>query len=166
MSMSLVSCLGIKPGGVKGAGKLYESFYVGEEGVQYYIKPIKSKGENFKIAYDFTFRYKDEVKDSTTLNLSVYTNDIIRSLSTIQFKNSKKVLTISDIDRIFSKRDGKGFVSRFSMKCETKDVKSLFEDDEWEIIIKEEEVRSWSLKNSKSNQKSIRKIDFNIFSTF
>src|SRR5690554_5427078 len=54
---SIPSCYSIKPGATQSGGKLYESFYLGEEGRQYFIKPLKFSGSDGRyIMIDFTFR--------------------------------------------------------------------------------------------------------------
>ena len=68
----LSGCFGIKPEKSGASGKLYETFFVGDEGTQYFIKDIKfsSNLNSDQTWTDITFRYKNELKDSATINFS------------------------------------------------------------------------------------------------
>src|SRR5690606_7037547 len=78
----LSSCFSVKPGTSRSARNLYQNFFIGEEGSQYFIKPIAFENdEKEKLQLDITFRYKDEVKDSATVNFSIVTKELNKTIS-------------------------------------------------------------------------------------
>ena len=66
--MSLSACSGLKQSG----SNLYTSFYVGEKGTQYFIKPLYfSNKESEKLNTDFTFRFQNTINKSDTARIII-----------------------------------------------------------------------------------------------
>ena len=79
IALFIIGCIGVKPGSEPGGKKLFETFYAGEQGSQYFIKPLVLKNATKeKLTIDFSFRYKTEVKDSAIVY--VFCFDYTRSL--------------------------------------------------------------------------------------
>ena len=131
----LSGCLSIKRGSSKSGKNLFETFYVGEDGTQYFIKPLSffTPINKDKIDIDFTFRYKNEVKDSVTVNLSLVGSDLIKNIDSLSFSNSAHQIISTHIELLFNERTDKLFTSRFSTKISLQDLNKLFEKDNWEI---------------------------------
>ena len=166
----LISCGGIKLAGGKSGKSLYETFYVGEEGMQYFIKPLNFKNEKSKLLLDITFRHKDEVQDSATLNFSIKGQRLIKQIDKLTLFASTDNATFSvsshNVEYIFAERDKKEFVSRFSTKVPLIELKELFEKSNWKINIKTEEISNQEYHSTSSTQKKIQTLNQNIFFIF
>ena len=83
VSVALSSCFSVKPTSQKSSKKLVETFYVGIEGTQYFIKPLTYQVEDSKeeLEIDCIFRYKTKLSDSdsASINFSTYTNEPLKS---------------------------------------------------------------------------------------
>ena len=169
VSQLISSCaLTIKPAATKSAKAFYESFFVGEDGTQYFIKPIefKAEGNGDKLFVDFTFRYKEELKDSAVINFSIENENIIKSVDSITFTNdASSTVTLGDISLLFNEKKDKNFISRFSAKCSTKEMIDLFNNSAIKIKINANNstVLFFADKNS---QKVIRSLNDNLYVLF
>lgn len=160
------SCLKIKPNGTKSAKKYFETFFVGEEGTQYFIKPFEFANDNGeKILLDITFRYKDEVKDSATLTFTYYSEDLIKSIDSLSFSNPSMSLQANSIELLFNERDKDLIQSRFSSKVLLKDLVNLFDKSNWEIKLNSSD-KPYSVSSNKKSDKIIEALNFEIFSLF
>lgn len=132
----ITSCSQIKTNAVKSSKTYHEMFYVGTEGTQYFIKPIvlKNKSVNESIIVDFTFRYKNEIKDSAILNYSIKSESISKKIDSLIISNEKNYVKIYMNNLLFNEKQKSIFISRFSTKITVEDLKRLFENNNWEII--------------------------------
>ena len=168
ISQLVLGCaLTIKPAASKSAKSFYESFFVGEDGTQYFIKPLEfsAEGNQDKLFVDFTFRYKDELKDSGVVNVSIERGHIIKSLDDIIFTNTNSTVVLEDISLLFNEKKGQKFISRFSAKCSTKEMVDLFNDSNIKIEVKESDS-SLSFFPNKNSQKAIRSLNDNLYILF
>ncbi|MDD2386231.1 MAG: hypothetical protein PHP52_05555 [Bacteroidales bacterium] len=158
-------CVSIKPGGVKSGKKLVETFYVGEEGSQFFIKPlafynIQSKEE--KIIIDFTFRYKNEVKDSVIANFSLQSSTIFKSIDSLSLSNiSNKIISL-DIRLMFNETRKGLFDSRFTTKFSLLEFKEMFKNNDWTIKVYQENDCN-TYVSQKKTKKTIKIIQDNVF---
>jgi hypothetical protein len=133
--LGLQSCFGVKPT-TSGPGKgLYQTFYVGEAGTQYFIRPLLFKGKEKKqdLKADFTFRYKDKITDSVIINFSLYSNEIIKVMDSFIIENSHKKFTITRVNLLFNERHHKAYHSRFTTKLPMGVFTDLFLINSWNI---------------------------------
>ena len=133
----ITGCLSSKPSGGTKAKNYFETFYVGQEGTQYYIKPLNfsSKDGKEKLFADLTFRYKDKVQDSAIVNFSIKGPNLYKSLSKMAISNGKTEFNGGKIDLLFNEKDKDVFESRFSSKVSLIELKELFEKDAWTMTI-------------------------------
>ena len=167
ISQLLLSCtLTIKPAATKSAKAFYESFFV-EDGTQYFIKPIeyKAKDNKDKLFVDFTFKYKDELKDSAVVNFSIENEYIIKLVDNVTFTNEASMVALSDISLLFNEKKDKKFISRFSGKCSTKEMIDLFNDSAIKVNITANNS-SMQFTPDKSSQKIIRSLNNNLYILF
>lgn len=131
----LQSCFSVKPGVKKSGKKLYETFYIGEEGMQYFIKPIllSNKEDDEELKIDFTFRYKDIIRDSAIVNFSVYSNVKPKTLDSLRLKSTSSNILNTDIEILYKDKKKDVYVYRYSTKIELKKVINLFEFTTWEL---------------------------------
>jgi hypothetical protein len=131
------SCLSIKPSTTKQGKKDFETFYVGEEGTQYFIKPIFFKDEKSKedLILDITFRYKNEIKDSAIVNFSIKSTIIYKTINSLKLSNKDTEIKSDNIVLLFNEKNKTGFTSRYSTKFSLKEIKELFNNDSWGVTI-------------------------------
>lgn len=162
----LASCRGIKPGGATAGNKLYETFFVGEEGSQYFIKPIALKNENKeRLLMDFTFRYKDDVKDSTLVNFTIVSQDNIKSIDQIVLENGVVSTKSDKVALLFIKRENDGFHGRFTCKVSLTEISELYSNSNWKISAISGQDSKIFYASSKS-QKKIEALNYNVFQVF
>ncbi len=162
----LSSCLSIKPGSVKTGNKLFETFFVGEEGTQYFIKPlIFSNQLNEEIKLDITFRCKNEVKDSAIINISFFSKENFNIVDSLKINNESTDIVLKQMKYLFSERDKELFNCRFSVKGNLIDVKKLFNRSNWNLFLYKN-GNTINYKTPKTTKKKIDKINYEIFSLF
>jgi hypothetical protein len=137
LSLIFSACLSIKPSTTKSGKNYFETFYVGEEGTQYFIKPILFKDEklNEDFILDITFRYKNEIKDSATVNFSINSVSIYKTIDSLKLSNKDIKVKSEQVARLFSEKSNSGFTSRYSTKFSLNEIKEMFNNDGWEMII-------------------------------
>lgn len=131
------SCFSVKPSSIKSSENYFETFYVGEQGTQYFIKPIlfKSKNSNDELFMDFTFRYKNEIKDSVIVNFSVKSSFIYKTIDSLMISNKNTEIKSNEVELLFNEKDKTDFVSRFTTKFSLKDITEIFDNNDWVLTI-------------------------------
>ena len=162
--ISLSGCISIKPAAEKSGKSLFETFYVGEEGTQYFIKPLTftNYSNEEKLNIDFTFRYKNEVKDSVTVNFSLLSSNIFKSIDSFSFSNTTNKIISKNIKLLFNEKKNKLFKSRFSTKISLIEFNKMFVSNEWKITIFSPEFSSTYIADKKT-KKRINKLRDNVF---
>jgi hypothetical protein len=146
--------------------KSYETFFVGEQGTQYFIKPIPFKNEaGEKAELDFSFRYRSEVKDSVTINMTFYNKDLIKSIDSCRLSNDVLSFKLRSLSLLFLEREGKTNNLRYSGKASLADVTKLFGQEKWTIMVHFPKSSAKYLPSSKTSKK-IKSLNHNIFSLF
>lgn len=159
-------CLSIKPGGVKSGKNLYETFFVGDEGTQYFIKPLTFKDETKnRLIIDFTFRYKDQIKDSAFVNISLLNTKIYRNIDSLKISNDVVSMVFKNIKYLFAERSKKEYNSRFSTKGYLVDINKLFDKNNW-IIVVYKQNNSSKYNTPEETKKKIDKLKYVIFMLF
>ena len=116
--------------------KLTETFFVGEAGTQYFIKPLEFESENGDEMYmDATFRYKDEFKDSAVVNFTIITEILIKKLNSVIISNDKMKYKTVDFDLLFAEKYEDDFRSRFSIKVPMTEFNKLIMNQNWMFTI-------------------------------
>ncbi len=130
-------CLSIKPSTTKSGKKYFETFYVGEEGTQYFIKPILFKDEksNEDLILDITFRYRNEIKDSAIVNFSIKNSIIYKTIDSLKLSNKDITIKSDKVELLFNEKNKTGFTSRYSTKFSLNEIKEMFTNNAWEVNI-------------------------------
>ena len=162
--VSLSGCASLKQANMKSSNNLFETFYVGEDGTQYFIKPLvfSNPQNKEKLHVDFTFRYKNEVKDSVTVNLSLLSLDIVKRIDSLSFSNTTHKVISKNIKLLFNEKRNKLFHSRFSTNISLIEINKMFESDDWKIII--HNVGTYT--SNKRTEKTIKRLRDEIFILF
>lgn len=165
----ITSCGGIKLSGAKSASSLYETFYVGEAGIQYFIKPLRFESvEKSSIETDFTFRVKKEIQptDSVTVNFSLHSSKIIKNIDSLVIYSNGKRCILPYKEYIYTEKKGDSFVSRFSTKGELSSLETVLKNSDWKVLLYITNKESETFNTTKKTQNKITKINDNLFSTF
>lgn len=160
----LNSCLPIKPSAFKSGKNYFETFFVGEEGTQYFIKPVLFKNEksNEDLILDITFRYKNEIKDSAILNFSIKSSLLYKTIESLKISNEKCEIENDQLVLLFNEKNKSGFTSRFSTKFSLKEIKNIFNNDDWLITIYEQNKIN-TYKPKRKTTKAINLVRDNVF---
>ena len=161
------SCLTIKPSAVKSGKKLYETFFVGEEGTQYFIKPLifETIDSEDNLQIDFTFRYKNELNNIATINYSIVKDEIMRNVDSLIIISPPNKVTCSVNKLLFNEKRNKSYNSRFTTKISSLMLNNLFKSNEWEIKIHLNN-KKYIFYPSRKTKKGINKINNNLFVLF
>jgi len=164
MMISLSGCFTVKPGAVKSGKNLYESFYVGEKGMQYFIKPLNfetnQKEQSFVV--DFTFQYKDDLNEEVTVNFSLFSDDKPVKPDSLLIKSKGNRITATKITSLYRQRKNGDFVSRYSSKAQLKNLHKIMGNNQWQVHVFESgtEVTYYPKRKTRKN---IDKLYQNVF---
>ncbi len=162
----LGSCMGIKPGSRNSVSKLYESFFAGQEGMQYFIKPLEFRNNNKeKLLVDFTFRYRNEIRDSVIVNVSVVSEKLIRNFHLLEFSSDSNIANSDSLNFFLSSIKGNQITSRFSTKIHLKEIVGLFKNSDWIVKIESNTINS-EFSPTRATKKNINRLNQNLFILF
>ncbi len=162
----MTSCLSEKNGSSKSGVNLFETFFVGEDGIQYFIKPLTFNDYNKnRLILDITFRYKDKIKDSVFVNISFLNTEIIRDIDSIRLSNNTATIVSKNIKYLFTERKQSKFNSRFTTKNPLLDIYRLFDNENWTITVYNKKTNS-KYYSSKNTKIKINKLKYGIFMLF
>ena len=159
------SCISTRTKGFsRGVNSLYETFFVGEFGTQYFIKPIEFLGvdNSDKIDLDFTFRYKDSIKDTITINFSIKSEKLFKDLDIIEIFNIDKKIKSKELKLMYNDKYNKLFISRFTSSFSLEEIYTMFSNENWTISLLKG-IDKYRFKSSKKSRKAIKKLNENIF---
>lgn len=165
--LTFSSCLsGIRLGASKTGVNLYETFYVGEQGTQYYVKPLSFSGENSEeLSLDMTFRYKDQIKDSVVVNFSVFSDKVLKKIDSFVLRNAQNSVQSTDVSLLFNSKQKKKVQSRFVVQLPLEEVYQLFQEENWIVEIQSDNNKIVFVSSGKAS-KSVRKLNDVVFSLF
>lgn len=168
LSISFNSCLGVKPATSGGGKKYFESYYVGDEGNQYFIKPLAlvSEYEEAKATLDISFRSKESLQGTAQMNFSVYMPEAIHSLKSVYLYVNNTSFELSDVKLLFVEREKNSFQSRFSTTIPAEKLKSIFNTSDWQLVIIKEKGKTYKFDTASSSKKRIEAINTNLFTIF
>jgi hypothetical protein len=119
--------------------KLYETFYIGDNRTQYFVKPLKLSNSKKRstLHFDYTFRYKDKTSLSDTANVhfTLSTKDIVRDVDSIVMSAGDLRWTYHEFDRIYIKHIKSDYVLRYSTIILLQDLKGLFGNNQWKATV-------------------------------
>ena len=166
--VALQGCFGLKTSSTNAASKLYQTFYMGDKGTQYFIKPLLLKSSNDEVcSIDFTCLSKNLETDSAIVNFSIFTQTLHKELHSAHFTNEQCNIVISSPERLFSEKKGELFESRFTTKYPLKEIKALFNSENWIFkYLTAPNESSAPFKPTRKIQKSIRRLNENVIVLF
>jgi hypothetical protein len=161
--LATMGCGGMKKSSGKIVDKLYETFYSGEDGTQFFVKPFEIKGEDKNsLVLDMTFRYKDEIKDTAAINMSIHDSELIKALDKVTFDNGVSTVVITDIDLMFNEIEKRGYHSRFTLYVPLAELRPLFRQEQWTISFDTPSTKKTFSASGKS-EKTIQALEQKLF---
>lgn len=159
------ACFSVKQSTSRSGKKFYETFFVGDEGNQYFLKPVflENNKSKEKIAIDFTFRYKDEVKDSGIINFSVYSPSLYSVIDSINFKNEIILIKSNKVTTLYKEKNNKGFHTRLTTKIPMMELNKIFSNNNWELNIYNKSTGGATFIPTKKSKKIIKNLYNNVF---
>lgn len=157
------SCLGMKGGGGKSGKSLYITFFTADKSTQYFIKPLTFKNaKKESIICDFTFKNKANSVDTATMNVSIVSLVLLKSVDSIIITNPTARIKLCDNQFLFTERQKKFFNSRYSFKIPVTELKKLFENEDWELTFYSGENSGQFFTKHKTKRK-LQKLSYEIF---
>ena len=147
------------------ASRLYESFYTGNSGTQYFIKPLEFSNSNSgKLKLDIVFRFNNTIQesDSAIINYSIISNELVKKIDSIRFSNGDVSLIASNNERLFMERERTQYRSRFSSSASLVPLVQLFPSNQWKIEVFHDENEMVFTPTNTSARK-IESLNFNLF---
>ncbi|WP_154859427.1 hypothetical protein [Cyclobacterium xiamenense] len=137
LSVMCNGCSSIVPPTTNSGKKYFETFYIGKEGTQNFIKPILFKDErsNEELILDMTFRYRNAIKDSAIVNFSIKSATLYKTIDSLKIANEVIQAKSSELELLFNEKNKKGFTSRYSTKASLQEIKEIYSNNTWEITI-------------------------------
>lgn len=164
-----IGCFSLKPAAEKSGKNLFETFYVGEEGLQYFIKPLflENNEHKQKVFIDYTFRYKNKVtlQDSVITNISIIGQySLLNKVNYISLNNSKCKVSLNNIKLLFNEKHKDYYSQRLTSKISLLELQQFFSDNDWYINIQSEkvEMRYTTTSRTKKRIKNINDYVINI----
>ena len=161
--LTLLSCSTYRYSGGK---NLYTSFYIGNNGSQYFIKPLSFKGSTSQtMELDLTFRVKKFIldNDSVTLNYTVTSLTPVKQTDSIAITSpSKRFVIHENFNRLFIKKSKKGNHSRFSVTTNLRPLSDLFQEANWTIVVFSPQGTT-TLQTPKKTGKKLFSLNNNLF---
>ncbi|TAF67540.1 MAG: hypothetical protein EAZ55_04295 [Cytophagales bacterium] len=147
---------------------LYETFFIGERGLQYFIKPISFEDNLAKttLEIDITFRYKNEIKDSATVNFFLISKEVIKQIDSLHIINPIGRIQTKNIQFLFVEKRKDLFYSRFTTQYSLKDICEIFKNQDWLIIGYFTNKTSRKFQPSAKTLKNLAKVNKSIFVLF
>lgn len=157
---SISACSIFAPAGTK----LYESFFIGEQGTQYFIKPLKlNNNSSEEMNLDVTFRYNENIseEDSAGINFSITSNSLVRDIDSLHFQNDEVFINAAKPQRLFMERERKQYLSRFTTRVPLDQLIKLFHSTRWKIEVYHDNTSRY-FSPSNSAKRKIESLDYNL----
>jgi len=152
---------------VKSYNDLYTSFFVGEDGTQFFIKPLEffHLENDAKLDLDITFRYKDTIKDSVTVNLTLYSTTFLKNIDFVEMIGEKQRIKSNNIKLIYIDKNTDLCENRYSVKFLLKDYLNIFQENNFSMNVNYLNYDNIYLPDNSSNKK-IRILNENLINLF
>ncbi len=148
--------------------KYFETFFVGNDGIQYFIKPIECESlDGDKLIFDVVLRVKNSFQnqDSATLNFTILSVDKnLPESQQIIWINKNDTVSVHNVKFMFKERYKKIYSYRLTSKISNTDLKKCFTDTDYLPALIGNPQNPKLLKYQKSALKSIQKISEQIMS--
>ena len=161
---SASSCISVKTNTEKSAKSLFTTFYIGDKGTQYFIKPLSFiNQQNESFLADFTFRHQTN-NDSAlaTINVSLLLNENIEIVDSIAFYGENYLFSVRKVSLLYKEKKDNQILIRISSKAPLAQVSSLFNFTKWKTKVFVN-AKEFSFQSTKKTNKSIPLLQSAIF---
>ncbi len=152
------ACLGPRPASSPGGGSTYVSYFAGEEGTQYFIKPLEFKNsDGTKATVDVTFRSRDTLAPSAeaTVNISIFQPDDKppRVPAKAWLQHESRRVMLRNPKRLLVSPQKRTVNNRFTSTCNARELKALFEAATFQLYMGEVESSEGFVPTRKTKKK-------------
>lgn len=134
----------------------YETFFIGKNEYQYFIKPLELSGEGADLFVDYTIKILND-KQYATMNFTVESDKNTGSCQNITYLLNDIKLEYSEIDEFYFEKKG-NFIYRSSTDIPIDDFIKIFEFISFEILY-EGSLNNIKFKLKNSSIKKINEIN-------
>jgi hypothetical protein len=158
--LSLSACFSVKPAATRTKSKAIETFYLGTNGNQYFIKPLEFVSNDKQLLLlDITIRYNDNTEPPpATINFTTFESPQPLIPTRLQIVSSSSSYQFNEFQKIFGDKNEEGYSTRYSVRADQSAVNQLLGSGDWEITLFSEEGELTFFPTRKS-EKSIREIN-------
>lgn len=153
---NLVSCITFKRNSSKSGSTNYETFYINDSTMQYFIKPIEFTNQNHVIV-DFTFRKSKFLISDVTMNFSSISNNENNIEELDLFCNNITHLILIN-KMLYKEKNNNNFIRRYSTVIKYNQLSDFFLSTEMYLKVNNE-----IFKPSKKARNRINKIKTDLF---
>lgn len=162
--ISIFGCMSVKPTASKTDGSLYETFYLGNRGTQYFIKPLLFESEKEELKIDFTFRPSENTGNLVTTNYTIVSAEKIEKVDTMILKNKTQIVKCTDNKKLYSEIKNSKRVCRFSAKIQLEKLNQIMANPAWSIQVVTKDTTMYYQASGRT-KKSITKLQEDLFET-
>ena len=155
MCSTSISCISFKKNASKKSNSHYETFFINDSTMQYFIKPIDYKGQ-VDIQLDFTFRKINTIFSDVKLNFSVF-SDTPNPIKSLNFYPNDSI-NISNIELMFKEKRKKKYVYRYTTIVSYLSLKDFFSKKYIEVSYNDN-----TLTPTKKSKNIIEKLNADLF---
>lgn len=132
--------------------KLFETFYIGKNQYQYFIKPLTFESDNSDLFVDYTVRLLDTAKYAT-MNFTIESKENPGSCQKISYELSNQKIEINEIDEFYYEKKS-DYIYRSSAKIDLEELIEIFDSEEIGISY----FGNLEKQNFKANNSTLKKI--------
>mgnify|MGYP006924391956 CR=1 FL=1 len=132
----LTSCAGTKGSGAKNNSmSLYESFFINDSTMQYFIGGLKFK-EEAKISVDFTLRVVNDRPKPVVMNFTIL-SEVPLEQTKLQMRVSDQQWSVFDMSIMYREKQKKLYKYRYSSLVEFEKINLFFKAKERSFVLNE-----------------------------
>jgi hypothetical protein len=160
--ISFDACISFNVKGTKSAKKLYEEFFLGQGVMQYFVKPLEFKNDEYSFTIDFTFR--DTLSDVSLVisNFSVFLDDKSEIFDSIGFESENFKVDFINPTQLYIDFNKKQYIKRFTSYVKYGDMKNFFYSENLSIFIYSKNVKK-NLYPTKKTSKNMNILNNKLF---
>lgn len=152
--LTFLSCSKVKPGASAKSGGLYESFYLGPDQNQYFIKPLEFEYDDYELHADFTFKKLKDSLSPITLNFTITSDIVIKDIQYYEIAGER----VNKLQKLFLEQNRNDFEIRFTSELSFNSF-SKFMKMQDPIILIESDYLSNNFTATNSTKKKMGKLN-------
>jgi len=161
LCLLLSSCVGIKQAGGSSSPshKLYETFYLENGALQYFIKPQTLANDiNNDHTVDFTLRKIKKEIENVVVNITVYTMKELTEKTDVRMKGNYIVSSGKDVSILFTEKKDDIFKNRISFTLPYQEFLTMIKENSFSFLLKPQSDITIKLDSTKKTEKNIEEL--------